>query len=269
MIALVISVSLLFFLGMAIGSFLNVIIYRTVNNDSPLRGRSYCDVCKRQIAWYDNIPVISYIVLRRRCRYCHSPIPWSYPAVEVLTGVLFVWWYLIGFTFFQLSARPLVVIQPFFWLSTGIILVVICFTDLLYSIIPDSAVVLLSVFTFFYRLLLTSQHIMRVQDFWFFLASALVASLFFLTLVLITKGKGMGMGDVKLAFPLGLILGWPNILVAVFFAFISGACVGILTILLKKKKLQSAIPFGPFLIFGTLIALVWGNAIVSFYTKLL
>lgn len=261
--------ALLFVMGLVIGSFLNVVIYRMVNNDSPLRGRSYCDSCKKPIAWYDNIPLISFVLLKSKCRHCGNPIPWTYPAVEFLTGALFVWWYFIGSTFFRLSSKPFLVIQPMFWLFVGILLVMIFFTDLMYYIIPDSAVFLMTVLTFVYRLFLTNQGVMMGRDFQLALASAIMASMFFLALFLLTRGKGMGFGDVKLAFPLGLLLGWPNTLVAVFLSFILGAVAGLVAMSIGKKKLKSQIPFGPFLVLGTFIALLWGNDLVTMYLSLM
>ncbi len=269
MSGLLLIIVLLFILGLAIGSFLSVVIYRLVHNDSPLRGRSYCDNCKKQIAWYDNIPLLSFILLRRKCRYCGHPIPWEYPAVEFLTGALFVWWFVVGFTFFRLSERPFLVVQPLFWLFVGILLVVIFFTDYLYYIIPDSAVLLLTLMTLVYRLFLTGTHIMMSHDFALAIACGIGASLFFLMLFLLTRGRGMGFGDVKLAFPLGLLLGWPNTLVALFLSFLIGASVGIVTIIDGKKKLKSAVPFGPFLVIGALIALLWGSQLVRMYMSLL
>ncbi len=262
---LFLTLSVLFALGLAIGSFLNVVIYRSVHNDSPLRGRSYCDSCKKPIRWYDNIPVVSFILLRSRCRYCKAEIPWEYPAVEFLTGALFVWWYVVGFTFFQLGSSPFSVIQPLFWLLVGVLFLVICFADVSYYIIPDSAVILLTGIVIGYRTLLVSQHIMIGHDFLLSIMSGLFASCFFLSLVLLTKGKGMGLGDVKLAFPLGLLLGYPLTVVALFLSFILGALVGILAIVLGKKKLKSRLPFGPFLIVGTILALVWGEQLLTLY----
>lgn len=259
---------LLFSLGLAIGSFLSVVIYRLVHNDSPLRGRSYCDSCKKQIAWHDNIPLLSFIVLHRKCRHCGQPIPWEYPAVEFLTGTLFVWWFVVGFTFFRLSSKPFLIVQPLFWLFVGILLVVIFFTDYLYYIIPDSAVLLLTGMTFLYRFFLVQAGIMMQQDFTLAVASGVGASLFFLSLFLFTKGRGMGFGDVKLAFPLGLLLGWPNIVVALFLSFVIGASVGVVTIATGKKQMKSTIPFGPFLVIGSLIALLWGSELVRMYMSL-
>jgi prepilin signal peptidase PulO-like enzyme (type II secretory pathway) len=259
----------LFIFGLAIGSFLNVIIYRAIHGDSPLRGRSYCDNCKKPIAWYDNIPLISFIILRRRCRYCKTPIPWEYPAVELLTATLFVWWYAVGFTFFQLSSQPLNIIQPIFWLSVGILFLIITFTDLSYMIIPDSSVILLTAISLLYRIYLLSTGVMQTQDFMRSLIMAVAASLFFLALVALTRGKGMGLGDVKVVFPLGFIVGFPSFLVSLLVACITGALVGVILLALQKKKLKGIIPFGPFLIFGSVVGLVWGDQIVRWYLRFL
>lgn len=259
------TILILFLLGMAIGSFLNVVIYRAVNDDSPLRGRSYCDSCKKPIAWYDNIPVISFIVLRRRCRHCKTVIPWEYPAVEFIVGTLFVWWYVVGFTFFQLSAQPFSLLQPLFWLAVGVIFVVIVFADLSYMIIPDSTVILLTLGTLGYRLLLVNQGVMQSTDFFYSIAAGVGASLFFLLLVLLTRGKGMGFGDVKLAFPLGLILGYPLTVLGIFLAFIIGSVVAVGLLALKRTHIKAMIPFGPFLIAGTVVTLVWGETLLSWY----
>ncbi|MEP7167378.1 MAG: prepilin peptidase [Candidatus Woesebacteria bacterium] len=259
----------LFILGLAIGSFLNVVIYRAIHGDSPLRGRSYCDNCKKAIAWHDNIPLVSFILLQRKCRYCKTPIPWEYPAVELLTATLFVWWYAVGFTFFQLSSKPLNIIQPIFWLSVGILFVIITFTDLSYMIIPDSSVILLTAMSLFYRIYLVSTGIMQVHDFMLSFGMAVVASLFFLSLVALTRGKGMGLGDVKVVFPLGFIVGFPNFLVSLLVACVSGAIVGLVLMATKKKKLKGIIPFGPFLIFGSVVGLVWGDQIVRWYLHML
>lgn len=259
----------LFLIGLAIGSFLNVVIYRAVHGDSALRGRSYCDHCKQPIAWYDNIPLFSFVVLRSKCRHCKTAIPWEYPAVEFITGTLFVWWYVVGFTFFQLSARPLNIIQPLFWLIVGILFVVVVFTDISYMLIPDSAVAILTLASLLYRIFLVSTGVMQQGDLLISMLTALLGSIGFLLILLATKGKGMGMGDVKLVFPLGIILGFPLFLVGMFLACVFGALVGILVLWTRKRKLTGVIPFGPFLIFGSVVALVWGDALLAWYLSLL
>lgn len=189
--------------------------------------------------------------------------------MEFLTGSLFVWWYVVGFTFFKLTTQPFTFVQPLFWLTVALLFVVIFFADLSYYIIPDSAVFLLTLLALSYRIFLTTRGVMQSSDFWASIASGVGASAFFLALFLLTKGRGMGFGDVKLAFPLGLLLGFPLIIVGTFSSFIIGALIGLLLIVVGKKKVKGIVPFGPFLILGTIVALVWGEAIIPWYVSLL
>jgi len=224
----------LFVLGAVIGSFLNVLIYRTIQGESWLTGRSRCDHCQKKISWYDNIPVLSFLLLGGKSRCCKKQIPISYPFVELITGSLFVWWYGIGFVFFRLTTTPFQVLQPFFWLLVGVLLLTIFFADLMHMIIPDLVVGALFLLTLAYRLYLTAVSIMQVQDL-YFAALGMVASVLFLGgLWILTKGKGMGFGDVKLIAPIALLLGWPKILVGLFMAFvIGGIIVGLINFLVK------------------------------------
>lgn len=255
--------------GLAIGSFLHVLIYRTVHDESYVTGRSKCPHCKKLIHWYDNIPIVSFFLLRGKCRNCKKPISWDYPAIEMMTAGLFVWWYLIGFTFFRLSTQPFSLLQPAFWLFVGICLISIFFADLLYGIIPDSIVIVLTGLGLLYRVMLYLFHVMRPVDFWLTLAGATASSLVFLGLWIVTKKRGMGVGDIKFVFPLGLILGWPNMLVGLFLSFVIGAVVGVALIALKKKKFRQTVPFGPFLVVGSVITLVLGDKMLQWYLSLL
>lgn len=260
---------LLVLLGLSIGSFLNVVIYRMVHEESFVSGRSKCPHCKKTIAWYDNIPLVSYFILKGRCRHCRKPISWRYPVIETITAFLFVWWYFIGFAFFKLSERPLIFIQPIFWLIVGICLILVMFSDLFFGIIPDGVLVVLTGIAVVYRSILFYRGVMQPVDFWLTLAGAIGACAFLGSLWLITKKKGMGFGDVKYAFPMGLLLGWPGIAVGMFLSFISGAVVGVVLIAAQKKKIKQTIPFGPFLVLGTFITLVFGNALLSWYLGML
>jgi len=256
---------LVFDLGLVIGSFLNVLIYRTIHGESPWTGRSRCDHCRKQIHWYDNIPLLSYVLLGGKCRYCHKKIAPQHVAIELLTGILFVWWYVMGFAFFQLTQAPFMVLQPLFWLLVGILLLIIFATDWLYQIIPDYATVLLGILAFLYRLYLSVSGLMQWQDFWLALLSGflMMGILFFLWWI--TRGRGMGFGDVKFALVMGWLLGWPRSMVALMLAFVLGALVGMVLILLRKKKMGSKIAFGPFLVLATMLALLFGNQLWEWY----
>ena len=267
--SMIILLASIFLLGLAVGSFLNVVIYRTLHGESPFEGRSRCPHCHRTIRAVDNIPLLSYLLLGGRCRSCRAYISWSYPVVELLTGVLFVWWFVAGSAIFRLTQYPFVHLQPLFWLVVGLLLVVVFFTDLLYGVIPDVIVWILGFSALLYRVLLTMGGIMQPADFWYSLVSGVGVLAFFLGLIAITRGRGMGMGDAKLAFVLGLVLGWPRIVVAIFLSFSLGALVALLLLAIGKKRFGQTLPFGPFLVVGTAIALVWGGQLWSSYLTLL
>jgi len=237
----------IFILGLTLGSFLNVVIYRLNHGFSPLKGRSFCPKCKKKIRWYDNLPLISFILLKGRCRFCHSPISWQYPLVELTTGLVF----LVVYFIWNLSGGNLVFL--FYQLLISSFLVAIFVSDLRYLTIPDELIwpaVFLSLFFNWFN-----------RSFLLFLVSGLGAAGIFLFLALITKGRGMGGGDVKLVFLMGLVLGWSGILISLYWAFLTGAMTGVILILLGKKHFGQHIPFGPFLASGALLALLWGDKI--------
>ena len=259
----------LFFLGACIGSFLNVVIYRNTMGESWVSGRSHCESCKKRIGWYDNIPLISYLVLRGKCRSCKTRLSLSHPVVEGLMGLLFVWWYLVGSLFFQLTQQPFVFLQPLFWLVVGILLLFILIIDYRYLIISDTAVVVLTFLVIVYRISLVLAGIMRYQDLLTAIMGMAASVLFFWLLWFFTKGRGLGFGDVKLAVPLSLLVGWPDMLVWLFSSFCLGAVVGVTLIFFGKAKLGKPIPFGPFLIIGSVLSLIWGNQLISWYVTLI
>ena len=259
----------LFGLGAAIGSFLNVVIYRTVHGQSWVRGRSKCESCLKQLHWYDNIPLLSYFMIRGKCRYCKTSLSLSHPVIEFMTGTLFVWWFWVGSLFFRLTQHPFSVIQPMFWLVVGMCLVVIFFADIRYMIIPDEAVALLTFITLIYRITLTLAGVMQPIDFIWTTLGTVIVTCFFFSLWWLTKGKGMGFGDVKFAIPFGLLLGWPNVFIGTFLAFVFGAIVGLALMAVHKKKIGQVVPFGPFLVVSTLVTLVFGSHIWQWYMHLL
>jgi len=262
--------SFLFILGTIMGSFLNVVVYRTIEGkESWKRGRSRCDHCKKTIEWYDNIPLLSYILLQGKCRHCHKEIAFSHVVMELLMGVLFVWWYGVGFLFFRLTHQPLDIMQPLFWLSVGVLFVMILAADLRYFIIPDFTVVALTVLTVLYRGTLLLTGVMQSRDFGLTLFALVAFTGIFFGLWWFTKGRGMGFGDVKLMIPLTLLLGWPKILVAIFISFVSGALIGLVLMALHKKTLKQPIPFGPFLIFGAVVSLLCGDFLWHSYVNML
>lgn len=259
----------LFIFGLAIGSFINVIVYRSINGESPWKGRSHCDDCGKLVDWKQNIPLLSFILLRGRCANCGKKISWTYPVVELMTGLLFVWWYWIGQGVFLLVQPPLTWAQPLFWLIVGIALLMVLIFDLIYGIIPDFLTLPLFLLTLAYRVYLAVSGEMRWIDMWTALLAGLILTWFFAGLYILTNKKGFGLGDVKLAPALGLLLGWQKTTIAIFLAFVIGATVGVVLMLVGKKKWGQTVPFGPFLVVGTAISLLWGNAIWGWYFGLI
>lgn len=241
---------LIFIFGLLLGSFLNCLVYRlneTKNWRKFFFGRSYCPECKRNLCWFDNLPLFSFLFLKGKCRWCHSPIPWRYPLVELAAGILSVMVYL-----FSVGS----IVNLIFNLIIVYALMGIFLSDLLYRTIPDQIV---------YPAIAIALLWLIVNQQWLSILSGLGAALFFLLLVLLTRWQGMGLGDVKLAGLMGLILGFPSIIVALYLAFLTGALVGVILILTKRKRWKSEIPFGPFLVLATFIALFWGEKIWYFF----
>jgi len=242
---------LIFILGLVVGSFLNVVIIRLETKESILLARSHCPKCKKTLKWYHLVPVFSFLIQKGKCAYCHKKISWQYPILEISTGLLF-----LIIIIFNLNL--------FFYLIITCFLIIIFAYDLKHYIIPDKIIYPAIVIVFIFNLITNYQ--LPVTSYW--LLSAFLASGFFLFLVLISRGKWMGMGDVKLAFFMGLVLGWPNILLALFLSFILGAVIGVALIILKIKKLKSQVPFGPFLVASTFIAMLFGEQIINWYIGL-
>ena len=232
-----------FVLGLVIGSFLNSVIFRLKKGESIFFSRSYCIYCNNLLKWYDLVPVISFLILKGKCRYCKKNISLQYPIVELSTGILF-------FLIFRLTGGDLL---AFLYFSVIFSLLIVVFVfDLKYYLIPDEIVysgVFISFLSAIFKNL--SQ----------FLLSGFFTFLFFFIIYFISKEKWIGFGDVKLGLFLGLFLGWPKILIALFFAFFIGALIGAILIFFRKKTLKSEIPFGPFLVSGTFIAIFLENEI--------
>ena len=245
---------LVFIFGLFIGSFLNVLIYRLPRGLGFVKGRSFCPKCKKKISWYDNIPVFSFVFLRGKCRQCRSPISLRYPIVELLTGCLFV--LIIN----QIGQIDLIKQILHLVLISG--LIVIFFIDLEHRIIPDE-IIFPVIFLFFLFSLISNRQLLITN----YLPSALGAFFFLFLIWAISRGRGMGFGDVKLAFLMGLCLGFPKIIIAFYIAFLTGALSGVILILVKKAKFGQQIAFGPFLALGTFTALIWGEKILETVQK--
>lgn len=253
-------ITFFFFLGLAVGSFLNCVIYRLEKKESIIKIRSHCPKCKKTLSWMELIPVVSFILQRGKCRKCHKKISLQYPLVEIATGALFL--LVFDFTRFNL-------VNIVFGLFVVSCLIIIFVYDLKHYIIPDEviypAILVAGIWYLVFGILIrdTSYEIRAP------ILAAIIAGSFFLAVILISKGKWMGVGDVKLAVFMGLVLGWPKIFLALFLAFLIGAFVSAILLILKKKTLKSEIPFGPFLSLATVIAVFWGDILINWYFGLL
>ncbi len=234
-------------LGLFIGSFLNVLADRLPKGQNVLWGRSHCDYCKKTLRWYELIPVVSFILQGAKCRRCHKKLSWQYPLIELATA--------IGFG--SIAANQSSVLA----LTAGCIIyssfVVMMVADFKFQIIPDSMIVMAIIGV---ALLLAAQPL--GMNTLVHLGIAVGIMLFFYLLWLFTHGRGIGFGDVKLSFVLGLLLGFPEAIIALYIAFLTGAMVGVILILRGRKTLKSKIAFGPFLIGAT-------GAVFLFHAQLL
>lgn len=274
-----------FLLGSILGSFCLVLADRSLTSD-VFWGRSYCPHCKKKLRWYDLFPIISYIFLQGRCRYCQKKISLEYLLVEVGMGVL------IGLLFWQSFDSPAVagslrinfqfsilLLDLLFKTFFITILATLFLTDLKKMLIPDrislpaiwislAYLVGVTIYKVGYLPYFQRHALMIALPLLGSILSAFGIALFFTLLIVITRGKGMGGGDVKLGALLGLALGFPLSLVAVVLSFLTGAAVSIFLIITGKKHFGQAIPFGPFLVLGSLISLFWGNLIIDWYLHL-
>lgn len=243
----------LFVFGLAVGSFANVLIDRLPRGET-IWGRSHCEYCSRKLAWYELIPLVSWIIQMGRCRTCHAPVSVQYPIIELTTAVGFVT--LSIFT----GQQGLLLISALILFSAFLVIFV---ADLKYQIIPDSMLIALIIGVAFMWVTPLRAGISPLS----YLTVALIACVFFYIIWRLSGGKAMGFGDVKLSFVLGLLLGFPLTIVALYIAFLTGAIVGVILVLVHAARLKSKIAFGPFLIFGMAIALAFGNDIMAWWNR--
>lgn len=297
-----------FLIGTILGSFANAIADRSLKNKS-FQGRSYCPSCKTTLRWYDLFPVLSYLSLKGKCRYCGKKISKQYWIVEVIVGLIsaLIFYYAVDkfVPYLDFQVTDLNYFYSLFLLKSDLlfklfaltVFTVVFITDLKKFLIPDRVilpasiivivwqliVVVLKVGFLYYFLSLTKlgQLLLPPQSDYFYrhafytvqpllgaVGSGLAIGGFFLLLIIITKGKGMGGGDVKLGAFIGFVLGFPSAILAIVLSFLTGAIFSVALILLGKKHFGQVIPFGPFLVIGSLIAMLWGNEIIDWYINL-
>jgi len=266
----------LFISGLILGSFLNALEYRLHSGLDWVKSRSICPKCKHNLGLLDLIPVFSWIMLRGRCNYCKEKISWQYPLVELLMAILFsLYGYIYLSDYFKNVNFPTHSSIAIFLFGLVVIWGLVFFTvyDIKYGLIPDKVLFPFIIITFFRNLIFIFLINIELLDYTGFsimnnLISAFVAGGFFFLIIYLTKGKGMGGGDMKLAFWFGLLFGGLPTLLVLYFAFILGGIYGVIIILVGKKKFGQTVPFGPFLCFGAILVLFYQDLLVSTFMKM-
>ena len=277
---------LLLILGLLIGSFLNVVGLRFryesgVLHFKNLNGRSHCPRCKSTLKWYELVPVVSFLIQRGRCKHCKNSISIQYPLVEIVSGLIFFYVPLVLLG----SGNMFEIIHTAIWVLVFLTFIVLAVIDYRQYLIPNSLNIWLALLgigdvvaknamgnfgTFEGSALGHYTALFGLRDsIWINHGTAALIGGAFLGLVfLITRGRAMGLGDVKLAFALGLLMGYPDGIVALMLAFIVGALVSGGLLLIRKKKIKEYVPFGPFIVLGATIVFFFGEKLLYLYFKI-
>lgn len=260
----IILVLLFAFFVTTLASFFNVVIVRTAREESFVKGRSKCDSCHKQIAWFDNLPIFSFLFLGGCCRHCHKKIPIIYFVTEIIAFTSVIVFYLL---YAHLNWWQNVNVQQ---LIIGFLIFFVLFfvflADLKYLLVPDFFVVLLGILVLSNQLLFANS--------WFGpLGAMLFSTLFFTALYFLAKKilgqEALGLGDIKLMMPLAFLLSWPKIVMAIFLAFIIGGIFAMLILLTGRKKFGQALPFAPFLIIAFGVSFFYTEIIWQWYLSYL
>jgi leader peptidase (prepilin peptidase)/N-methyltransferase len=242
-------------IGLSIGSFLNVCIYRLPRGESLMWPASHCTSCGRPLSWYENVPVIGWLALRGRCRTCGERISIVYPIVELVTGIVFVCGYLIyGWT-------PLLAVRLLFACAMIVLFVI----DLQHQILPNVITLPGIVIGFVLSFLLPPGWIPSL------LGILLGGGVLFAIMEAYARARGyegLGMGDVKMLAMIGAFLGWPLMLLTLVLASFAGSVIGVAMIASRRGGMKTALPFGTFLAVGALVAAVVGDAMLAWYLSL-
>ncbi len=240
--------------GLFGGSFLNVLVDRIFRDENFIVGRSYCESCRHLLTWQDLIPLFSFIFLFGRCRHCKNRIPLWLPIVELSTALVFIlvvylswglpWWVIL------------------LRLTIAFLLLVVFFADLKYRLVYEIIVYwLLGAIAIYQFAVVGFSGLINP------LLSALVTGLFFYLLYWLSKKRGLGFGDVQIGFLMGFLLAWPRVVFALYLAFLTGASVGIILMIMGRAKMKTAIAFGPFLVLATFVSWFWGEELIRLVTN--
>ncbi len=262
----------IFIFGILIGSFLNALIWRLHTEESIMHGRSYCPYCKHTLSWRELVPLASFIIQKGKCKHCGKKISRQYPLVELATGVLFI----IAYCVLAREANGgvpapifppetfiftdyLLLLRNFFFIA---VLIVIFIYDLKWYLILDKVTLPAIVTAFVWNALF------GISWYTMFVGAAIAGGFFFLQFA-VSHGRWIGGGDIRLGALMGVMLGWQQTLVALMISYIVGSVVGVGLLATKKKTAKSHIPFGTFLSIGTVVVLLYGEKIITWYIHLI
>lgn len=255
-------VAFVFILGLFIGSFLNVVILRLHRQESFVKGPSKCLFCGHRLYPKDLVPLFSYLFQKGRCRYCSQRFSHQYPLVEFFTGLSFVlvfWKVVPSLDIYQMTSLQFLHLLD--WWTLVSFLIIIFVYDFKYYLILDKVVLPAIVIAFLANIVLGFSIFNLVF-------AAVIGGGFFLLQFVISKGKWIGGGDIRLGVLMGVILGWPHILTALFISYILGSLFSIFLIIFGRKDWGDKIPFGTFLSLGTFVSMLWGPSLVKWYFSL-
>lgn len=290
-----------FVLGCSVGSFINVVVQRT-NRGESIKGRSHCEFCDKVLSPNDLFPLISFILLKGKCRYCHTKLSPQYWIIELVTGIIFatIYWLTSNNLFDQIDQLNNAIHITYYGIWIPLIyfyivitsLIILFITDWKYGMLYDKIVIPTILFVLLYKVIVVTYYYLSMylklnstELGKYFLEAGLAnnlainastnlvytvigsigIALFFLVLIIITRGRGMGGGDLKLGFLIGLLSGWPNMLISIFIGFLTGAIASCILLLVRKKQIGQTIPFGPFLIIGCVLVMFFGNQLFGWY----
>lgn len=251
-------------LGVLVGSVVNATVLRT-KAGLPIMGKSKCLACVEPVAWYDLIPVVSYFALKGRCRRCSAAIEWQYPAVEIAMGILFA--VFAGRILFGLGIPSYVsgTEQAILFLRDALVsvfLVIIFLYDFRFSVIPDKFSVPAIILVILCNLLLGANT-------WAMLVGGLAIGAFFSVQYLVSRGRWVGGGDIRMGMLMGFLLGLPLGMVALFLSYVLGAIAGVGLLALGHRKIDGHVPFGTFMALAIAVTMLFGQALLNWYLGLL
>lgn len=252
--------------GLIVGSFINAWVYRMEKGESVVWGRSKCPHCGRILGALELVPIISYLALRGRCRGCGKGISWHYPVIEAALAAIFfilAWKHAHG-VLADVCVQTLSSVGPERMLRDYVFILFLAtlfIFDLKHKLVPDAVVLPAALVALVWNIILGTSVLNLL------LAGAIGAGFFFLQ-YLVSGGRWIGEGDIRIGAMMGVMLGWPNIIPAIFISYLLGAGVSILLLGAKKASMKTAVPFGTFLAIGTFITLFWGNEILIWYFNL-